>query len=316
MYRCQTLLCLVFQVLGSMGMALWQESAGAEVAVQAPPLQKKDTQELGESWVRLKSDPEGKPLALEVAVVRYAKPELAKQAPEKMKAYVDLVGAIHIGDLRYYARLNRYFRQYDALLYELVAPEGTVVQRGQGTSSAHPVGALQNGMKSMLEIEHQLEHIDYTRPNFVHADFSPEEFAESMKERDESWTKLYFRLLSQALEEQNKQAAQGNTADIDLLVALMSKDRPRKLKIALAKQFDTMESMLSGLSGPEGSTIITERNKRAMEVLQEQIDAGKRKLGIFYGAGHLTDMHNRLVEDFGLEPVEIKWFEAWNLRAK
>ena len=61
----------------------------------------------------------------------------------------------------------------------------------------------------------------------------------------------------------------------------------------MAKQFGSMEALLSGLSGPDGSTLITERNKRALQVLRQQQAAGKRKLGVFYGAGHLADMHER-----------------------
>ena len=44
--------------------------------------------------------------------------------------------------------------------------------------------------------------------------------------------------------------------------------------------------------------------------------AGKKKLGIFYGAGHLNDMDERLRKDFRLEPVSITWLTAWNLAAK
>lgn len=289
----------------------------AETAVLEKPQQEDAKgEQLVDSWVRLKTDDNDEPLALEVAIVRYTKPKFAKLAPKKLPQYVDLVGAIHIGDARYYAKLNRRFPQYDALLYELVAPKGTVVERGRGTSNLHPLGAMQNGMKTLLEIEHQLEQVDYTQPNFVHADFSPEEFAESMEKRDEGWAKLYFRMVGQGLAQQSEQAAKGNSADIDILTALFSKDRPRMLKIAMAKQFDSMEAMLSGLSGPDGSTLITERNKRALEVLKEQLDAGKRKLGVFYGAGHLPDMHTRLVEEFGLQPVSSEWLEAWNLREK
>ncbi len=266
---------------------------------------------LGEDWVRLVRDKRGQPVALEVAVVRYVS---AKQ--KAAGKYVDLVGAVHIGDHRYYAALNRRFRSYDALLYELVAPEGTVVERGRGTSNLHPLGAMQNGMKSMLEIEHQLEQIDYTRPNFVHADFSPAEFTESMENRDEGFMQLFFRMMGQGVAQQSQQAAQGESADLDIFSALLSKDRPRKLKIALAKQFESMESMLVGLSGPNGSTLITERNKRALEVLRKQQAAGKRKIGIFYGAGHLADMHKRLVNEFDMKPVGVTWLEAWDLREK
>ncbi len=268
----------------------------------------------GEEWVRLRRDAKKRPLALEVAIVRYVLPQYADSPPRKVPEYVDLVGAIHVGDLAYYRELNRRFRGYDALLYELVAPKGTVVERGRGTSNAHPLGALQNGMKSMLELEHQLEKVDYTRPNFIHADLTPDEFMQSMADKDESFVQLLFRMMGQGIAQQSQQAAEGESADVDVFAALLSTDRARKLKVALAKQFNSMESMLTGLSGREGSTLITERNKRALEVLREQRTAGTKKIGIFYGAGHLPDMHERLVSEFGLQPIATVWLEAWDLR--
>ena len=168
----------------------------------------------------------------------------------------------------------------------------------------------------MFELEHQLEQVDYTRPNFVHADMSPEEFGKSMEDRQESFMQMYARMMGQAIAQQTEQAAQGVSTDLDIFTAMFSADRPRKLKIAIAKQFDSMEAMLSGMSGPDGSTLITERNKRALDVLSKQLKAGKRKIGIFYGAGHLNDMHDRLVKDFGMRPVGIVWVEAWDLREK
>lgn len=279
---------------------------------------------LGEEWVRVAEDENGKPQALEVAIVRYLPAKQAKQflqanTPKGLpqtRQFIDLIGAVHVGDAQYYAQLNRRFRQYQALLYELVAPPGTRLERGRGTSNLHPVGAMQNSMKSLLEVEHQLEKIDYTRPNFVHADMSPEEFASSMESREESFMKMYTRMMEQAIALQSEQAAQGESTDLELFTALFSSDRPRMLKTAIAKQFQSMESVLSGMSGPEGSTLITERNKKALEVLRQELRKSKQKIGIFYGAGHLTDMHERLVKDFGYEPVGIVWVEAWDLRKK
>ena len=123
---------------------------------------------------------------------------------------VDLVGAVHIGDLAYYDELNRRFKNYDALLYELVAAEGTVVERGRGTSNTHPLGAMQNGMKSMLELEHQFEKVDYTQKNFVHADMSPDQFLQSMKDRDEGFLQMYMRLLGHTMAQQSDMAAKGS----------------------------------------------------------------------------------------------------------
>ena len=307
---------VVAGLLPLLGDGAWQERAFAAPAGVAEAPEPKTSEELGETWVRIRNNQQGSPLALEVAIVRYIPAELAGRAAKNAESYVDLVGAIHVGDRGYYRRLNRRFRQYDALLYELVAPENTVVQRGQGAANTNPLGALQNGMKTMLELEHQLERIDYTQPNFVHADLSPDEFLESMRNRNEGFMQMYMRMMGQAIALQSQQASEGESVDMEIFTALLSKDRPRMLKIALAKQFQSMESLLVGLSGPDGSTLITERNKRALEVLRQEQKAGKRKLAIFYGAGHLSDMHTRLVEDFGLEPVEASWLEAWDLRAK
>jgi hypothetical protein len=220
---------------------------------------------------------------------------------------------VHVGDPAYYAQLNRRFKQYDALLYELVAPEGTVVQRGRGTSNAHPLGALQNGMKSMLALEHQLERIDYTKKNFVHADMSPDEFLQAMKDRNEGFMQMYMRLLGHAMAQQSDKAAKGESTEIEMLAALLSDDRPRRLKMVLAEQLAETESLLVSFGGEEGSVLISERNKAALKVLKEQLAAGKKRLAIFYGAGHLADMDRRLRQDFGLQPVEITWLTAWDL---
>lgn len=283
--------------------------------------------ELGSDWVRLEHDDSGKVIGMQTAIVRYARPAAANGTtpangkPQPKEAVpddvsVELVGAVHIADVAYYRQLNERFKGYDALLYELVAPEGTVVERGRGTSNAHPVGAMQNAIKSFLELDHQLEHVDYTQKNFVHADLTPDQFFQRMQDRNESFLQLYFRMMGQAMAQQSDMQARGDTTDIDLIAALFSNDRPRRLKIALGTQLAEMESLMTSLGGDQGSVLITERNKRALEVLRAQIKAGKKKIGIFYGAGHLADMHERLVKDFGLEPVEVTWLTAWNLAPK
>jgi hypothetical protein len=271
--------------------------------------------EMGRDWVRVHYDENGKLVGMQTAIVRYG-PKAGTTANSSPHAFVDLIGAVHVGDVAYYRQLNESFKQYDALLYELVAPEGTVVERGRGTSNAHPVGALQNGIKTLLDLDHQLEEIDYTRPNFVHADMSPDQFIQAMKDRNESFLQMYFRLLGNAMAHQSEMTASGESLDFELFAALFANDRPRRLKMALAKQLAEMESLMVSFGGEQGSVIISERNKMALKVLKQQLAAGKRKLGIFYGAGHLNDMDERLQKDFNLEPVSISWLTAWNLTAK
>jgi len=257
-------------------------------------------------------DDQGKMRGMQTAIVRYATVP-SKDGKKSQPVEVDLIGAVHIGDIAYYRTLNDRFKQYDALLYELVAPEGTVVKPGRGTSNAHPVGAMQNAIKNVLELDHQLEYVDYTRPNFVHADMSPDEFAQSMKDRNESFLQMYFRLMGQAMAQQSAIADKGGASDFDLISALFAEDRPRRLKMVLGKQLSEMESLMVSFGGEQGSAIISERNKKALGVLKKELAEGKKHIGIFYGAGHLNDMDARLRKDFNLEPVSITWLTAWNL---
>ncbi len=296
--------CFFLSLLSLQGPSLQAAPPGAA----APDAEER----LGSDWVRVRKDDNGRPISMQTALVHYR----SKEASGNRAVTVDLIGAIHVGDADYYQDLNQRFEAYDALLYELVAPEGTRIEQGTKASNRHALGAMQNGMKSMLELEHQLEMIDYTKPNFVHADMSPEEFFKSMEAKDESLLKMYFRLMGQSIALQSKMTATGSSPDIDMMRALFAEDRARHLKITMARQMDQMESILATFGGEEGSTIITERNKAALQVLRKQIESGKKRLGVFYGAGHLTDMDERLQKDFGLEPTKVTWLTAWDLKEK
>ena len=288
-----------------------QEQAAPGADQEAPAAAEKDTakKEAAPQFVRVRRDDNGQPLAMETAVVRYV-----AAADSNAGVVVDLIGAVHVGDKSYYDELNKLFESYDVLLYELVAPEGTKIPKeGRNGPSAHPIGAMQDGMSAMLELKHQLDSIDYTKANFVHADMSPEEFAKSMEKRGESFMQLFFRLMGQGMAQN---ASKGGGNDLDLLVALFSKDRALKLKIMMAEQFNEIDGALAVLDGPDGSTILTERNKKCFEVLAKQLKDGKKKIGVFYGAAHLPDMERRLLADHGLKRDTEQWLAAWNLQKK
>lgn len=261
-------------------------------------------------FLRLRRAEDGSPVALEVAIVRYVPMDCGQTAPT-----VDLIPAIHVGDRAYYAKLNELFGKYEAVLYELVADEGTKVPKGGPKRSSHPVSLIQQGMTKLLDLEFQLEGVDYTAENMVHADMTPDEFAASMRERGESMFQVFLRMMGHAMAQQQPGSASG-PSDWDMVVALFSKDRAIKLKRLMAEQFEDMEGSLSAVEGPDGSTLITERNKVALGVLREQLDGGKKTVSVFYGAGHMPDFDQRLREDFALVPIRTEWVVAWDLTEK
>jgi hypothetical protein len=259
-------------------------------------------------FVRIRRSAADEPLALETAIAGFVATK-----GQLRGVTVDLIGAIHVADKRYYAALNRRLATYDAVLYELVAPEGAQVPQ-PGRSPASAVGGLQVGMKAMLELEFQLDCIDYDRDNMVHADMSPQEFASTMKRRNESFLGTFFRIMGRSFAEQSKDPF--GSGDLRILAALFAEDRAYQLKLALAEQFEDMEQQMSLFDGPEGSTIVTERNKKVLQVLAREVKRGKKRIAVFYGAGHLPDIQRRLEEDFGMKRVRTEWIPAWSLVRK
>ena len=256
-------------------------------------------------FVRVSRNAKAQPSSLETAVTRYV------PAGEKHKGVViDLISAVHVGDKSYYEDLNKRFEDYDVVLYELVAPKEHKLPKGGKSKSA--VGMLQNLMKDGLGLEHQLAQIDYTKTNFVHADVTPKEFAESMKKRGESFLGMYFKMMGSSMAQQ----VSGNgPSDAALLAALFSNDRELAFKRIFA---ETLISDGSGdiLDGPDGSTILTVRNAAALKVLDQQLKAGKKNIAIFYGAAHMPDFERQLAKDYAMKRDSTKWVTAWKLEKK
>ena len=295
----------LLQSLGYLGSIACLVLAGLRGTAQAEEPADKAAEPRAK-YLRITRDTDDEPIALQTAIVHFAPADAAGG-----ELTVDLVGAVHVGEKSYYDALNKAFETYDVVLYELVAPDGTRVPKG-GKSSGHPVALIQNGLKDMLGLEHQLQLVDYTKENLVHADMSPDDFAKSMEDRNESFFGMFARMMGQAMAQQSVQ--KNKTSDFDLLAALFSPNRSKTMKRVMAEQFENVEGVMEALEGPDGSTIITERNKVALKKLAEQIAAGKKKIAIFYGAGHLGDMEKRLTgDDFKLKRTGEDWLDAWQL---
>lgn len=276
-------------------------------ALAKEPAKKKSTDQ-NDAYLRVARDENGGPIALETAIVTFTN---GKEGDEKVT--VDLVSAIHVADRSYYDALNKKFESYDAVLYELVAPEGATPADRPANADTHPIAAMQDGLKSLLALEHQLAAIDYEKPNFVHADMSPEDFEKAMKKRGESFMSMFLRLAIEGMQKQ--QASGGGEADdFKILFALFSPNRAVALKRVMADQFAQFGDIASALDGPGGSAIVSDRNKRALAVLKKTLDGGKKNVSIFYGAAHMPDMQKHLAADFGLKRSGEQWLVAWDMK--
>lgn len=301
-------------------MARWKAIGGAVgilllscgTLLASPPAAKKAA---ASKFIRLKRDADGKPVALETATLRLV------PASGSGGLTVDLVGVVHIGDRGYYERLNKQLDQYDVVLYELVAPPGTRIPKG-GKRSDNPVAIFQQVLKVLLDLDSQVERIDYTRKNFVHADLSPEQMAKAVRDRGDDGLTLFLSITADFLRQANLQQQHADKEpaaalpDLDLFSLFTDPAGPVKLKQFMAEQMARLEDSSGGLGPTLGTILISDRNQAAMKVFQKELAKGKKKIAVFYGAAHMPDFEKRLREDFGLKRAGEQWLTAWDIKVK
>lgn len=287
------------------GIALARSVVAQDASVPSTKKSKATTE-----FLRLTRTESDKPKTLDTAVTTY-------RSSAEGGVSVDLIGAVHIGEREYYEDLNRRFDQYDVLLYELVAPENTVIPKGGKREGSNPIAMLQDSAKNLLGLQSQLELVDYTKPHFVRADMTPAQIADKMSERGDTAFTVALSTLADVMRQQNLAARDASQNDADREEELGLFDLlgdPLKMKQVMAEQFVKTGSLDQSLGGSLNQMLVIDRNAEALRGLQKQIAAGKKKIGIFYGAAHMPDFEKHLTADFGLQKREQTWIAAWDLQ--
>lgn len=248
---------------------------------------------------------------------------------------VDLVAAIHVADKTYYQTLNQRFSAYDAVLYEMIKikkprPSTAKTRPIPPTNRTNPAAKnprlagqilaaqMQKAMQSILQLQSQVEEIDYSPANFIHADMDAVTFARLQNQKKENFLTL---MLQSALQERRMQlSGQAHTPSLaEIFRVFSSGDSAHSLKWLFARQLDQVELMLSGIDqglDGKGSVIISQRNQVALDVLDQQLrQPQKRNIAIFYGAGHMPDLEKHLRKR-GFRKTKHQWIPAWNLQPK
>ena len=198
---------------------------------------------------------------------------------------VDLIGCIHIADKKYYDSINDRFKQYGAVLFELVMPEGQSLAHLGRRKSNHPIARIQQSLPKILDLAYQLQDVDYTAKNLVHADLSPDQMAKAIKARGDSGASVFIKILFDLFRESNRQSEArdkrgGDFGDLQLLAALFDPNRPLALKRLMADQMELMDSG-TGLGPTLDTILVQDRNGAAMKVLAQEIKKGTHKIAIF-----------------------------------
>lgn len=258
------------------------------------------------TFARIATDESEQPRALQLAIATYVPSNGGRMLS------VDLISAIHIGDPSYYAELNERFRHYDALLFELVAPEEAIATNRLAKRKGF-ISSTQIGMTKLLGLSFQLDEINYDQANFVHADLSPAELRQSMDDRGESLYVYFWRIFFASLDNYARDPL--GLKDWEMLSAVLSADQDDAFKTMIAYEMTNINQVRDVLGEDSGTAVIGARNQRAIDVLQREVDSGAKRIGIFYGVAHMPDLEERLLDQLGLKYDNTTWVDAWQLGA-
>ncbi|MDE0961191.1 MAG: hypothetical protein OSB09_10460 [Planctomycetota bacterium] len=231
---------------------------------------------------------------------------------------VSLVGAVHIGESNYFQWVQRELDQHDLVLYEMVggpapgSPDHNAElppSDSQRNSSLSIISTLQQSMQDLLQLDHQMSQIDYTRANLRHADLTSRAFDTALKINglfNIDPAALFTGLGPAMLDGFGLQAALSSQDDqtVNRVRWVMAKTLAHSVgQMALlgVKDIEKPEDLILGI-----------RNDHLWQVFQDSLPEDWRRIAIFYGAAHLPDIRRRLLEQGWVEE-ESSWIPAWKI---
>ncbi len=249
-------------------------------------------------WVRHVQPRAGAPGSLATGIGRFFH--------EPTRTTLFLVGAVHVGDPAYFARLQDVLDSCDQVLFEGVGPRpGDAAPSEDDVARFDALFQLQLRLKDLLGLEFQRDGLDYDRSWWRNADVGVTALRAELEARGAALptdSPLVRALLQMVL-----QGLDTSRLDADPRLRALLK---RQVAAALA----TAEQLLAGHAEALQTVLIDWRNDAALQVLDEELANGRkgRWLALFYGAGHLADFADKLApRGFAYETMD--WLEAWRL---
>ena len=224
---------------------------------------------------------------------------------------VDLLSTVHIGDSTFFQQLAKRVKTYDAVLFELVAHKGE-------PATEEGVNDQQKRIAADMSLENQGPHMNYDRPTFVHADLD----LEDIEKRETAAHGTFKGALGDgpALETASgtRDTAGVRSVYNDIVAAkAVAKTNPRERTRLMRRAYSRL--LAATAEPPPGSTfpadmevLVGDRDQHVMDVLGQQVEQGKRKVAILFGAAHMVDLEHRLLTH-GYAKVSLTWVTAWTV---
>lgn len=219
---------------------------------------------------------------------------------------VTLYGVVHIADSDYYKKVQKDLDGYDTVLYEGVGGDKQKMAQKQAPSI---LSVIQHLAGDILDLSFQMDSIDYTRKNLVHADIS------SMDDLKEKMNGESISPLGNYIKEDQLEFLKPIMDAAGPLLKELMKTQPQwqnKIKAQFAETLSSTD-INTQLSPELHKTIVLDRNQIVIDVLQRELKTGKSTYAVFYGAAHMPDLEERL-QKLGFKQKSKRWMTAWKIK--
>jgi hypothetical protein len=181
---------------------------------------------------------------------------------------------------------------------------------------AAPLGGesiqIQAELASALDLEFQLDAIDYTGTTFRVSDMAIDELEAAMRERDLDFAMLADTLSGTSLTGQVAAVMLRLIRVLDAMVDGAIADTCKVLLIELIGDPTVLEQSLDQFGEGFSEVLIGMRNQVPIDDLASIIEQEPQveTVAILYGAAHLPDLAERLIDQLGYQLVEERWLGA------
>ncbi|QNN24231.1 hypothetical protein HED60_18795 [Planctomycetales bacterium ZRK34] len=178
---------------------------------------------------------------------------------------------------------------------------------------------LQSTIATALKLVFQLDSINYDRPTFINSDIPMRKLADAVSESGGGDPEM--RQLMKTLDGTSMLAG---IVQFGLKLVAMSPKFQSMGRLVLIEMLGRLKGDISTMAGLPPSMqelmrrLVHDRNKIVISDLRETLAEADppQTISVFYGAGHMHDLQNRLEDELGYRPAETVWYPAITENAK
>lgn len=182
-------------------------------------------------------------------------------------------------------------------------------------ANAEPLSSGGDGIQAQLAtalgLAFQLEAMDYGRDRWICSDMAADELNRALAARDVDFAVLEGTLAGSSLPARIGKIMLGLMRALDKFVDNAISDTMKVMMIEMLGDPAMLDVGLGQMPGL-ADVLIDERNQVVMDDLEVILAAHPeaKRVAIFYGAGHMPDLGERLQDQRGYEPADAKWLRA------